>query len=275
MVGTGAFTMTSGRVASRRCSTANPTTGARTPTASSCPTSTRSSSGPSPTCRPVGRRWSRAMPMSTWTASARTSSSGGPTGSTMARAAVVPDPARETTYLLHQQRGAAVRQSRTCDERWRCAPTATSTSRSGRPATRSRTVRSPEGSLGYLEDPGFPGFDADAGNASLDQIGRPAEMQARMAVRGGWKGGGLRRFLRKLEESELPVPPLQREANPQEQGRRREGRTPVGGNRRAYHHQNLTPAKTPSSRPGLGPSSEAKPACTPKTGLTTAFRRGE
>jgi peptide/nickel transport system substrate-binding protein len=33
-----------------------------------------------------------------------------------------------------------------------------------------------EGSLGYIEDPGFPQFDADAGNALLDQIGRPAEI---------------------------------------------------------------------------------------------------
>ena len=30
-----------------------------------------------------------------------------------------------------------------------------------------------EGSLGYLEDPGFPDFDPEAGNALLDQIGRP------------------------------------------------------------------------------------------------------
>lgn len=33
-----------------------------------------------------------------------------------------------------------------------------------------------EGSLGYLEDPGFPQFDPDAGNAILDEIGRPAEI---------------------------------------------------------------------------------------------------
>jgi len=30
-----------------------------------------------------------------------------------------------------------------------------------------------EGSLGYVEDPGFPQFDADAGNALFDEIGRP------------------------------------------------------------------------------------------------------
>ncbi|MDH3707292.1 MAG: ABC transporter substrate-binding protein [Acidimicrobiia bacterium] len=30
-----------------------------------------------------------------------------------------------------------------------------------------------EGALGYLEDPGFPQFDPDAGNALLDEIGRP------------------------------------------------------------------------------------------------------
>nr|WP_269448373.1 ABC transporter substrate-binding protein [Ilumatobacter coccineus] len=30
-----------------------------------------------------------------------------------------------------------------------------------------------EGSLGYIEDPGFPQFDADAGNALFDEIGRP------------------------------------------------------------------------------------------------------
>ena len=30
-----------------------------------------------------------------------------------------------------------------------------------------------EGSLGYLEDPGFPQFDPEAGNALLDEIGRP------------------------------------------------------------------------------------------------------
>ncbi len=30
-----------------------------------------------------------------------------------------------------------------------------------------------EGALGYLEDPGFPAFDPDAGNAILDEIGRP------------------------------------------------------------------------------------------------------
>lgn len=30
-----------------------------------------------------------------------------------------------------------------------------------------------EGSLGYIEDPGFPGFDAAAGNALFDEIGRP------------------------------------------------------------------------------------------------------
>jgi peptide/nickel transport system substrate-binding protein len=33
-----------------------------------------------------------------------------------------------------------------------------------------------EGSLGYLEDPGFPQFDPDAGNALLDEIGRPDEI---------------------------------------------------------------------------------------------------
>ena len=33
-----------------------------------------------------------------------------------------------------------------------------------------------EGSLGFLDDPGFPGFDPEAGNALLDQIGRPAEI---------------------------------------------------------------------------------------------------
>ena len=33
-----------------------------------------------------------------------------------------------------------------------------------------------EGSLGYLEDPGFPEFDPEAGNALLDQIGRPDEI---------------------------------------------------------------------------------------------------
>ncbi len=30
-----------------------------------------------------------------------------------------------------------------------------------------------EGSLGFMEDPGFPQFDPDAGNAILDEIGRP------------------------------------------------------------------------------------------------------
>ncbi len=30
-----------------------------------------------------------------------------------------------------------------------------------------------EGALGYLEDPGFPPFDPDAGNALLDEVGRP------------------------------------------------------------------------------------------------------
>jgi len=30
-----------------------------------------------------------------------------------------------------------------------------------------------EGSLGYIEDPGFPGFDAAAGSALFDEIGRP------------------------------------------------------------------------------------------------------
>jgi peptide/nickel transport system substrate-binding protein len=30
-----------------------------------------------------------------------------------------------------------------------------------------------EGSLGYIEDPGFPQFDPDAGNALFDEIGRP------------------------------------------------------------------------------------------------------
>ena len=33
-----------------------------------------------------------------------------------------------------------------------------------------------EGSLGYIADPGFPQFDPDAGNAILDEIGRPAEI---------------------------------------------------------------------------------------------------
>lgn len=33
-----------------------------------------------------------------------------------------------------------------------------------------------EGSLGYLADPGFPQFDPEAGNALLDQIGRPEEI---------------------------------------------------------------------------------------------------
>ena len=33
-----------------------------------------------------------------------------------------------------------------------------------------------EGALGYMEDPGFPQFDADAGNALLDEIGRPDEI---------------------------------------------------------------------------------------------------
>lgn len=33
-----------------------------------------------------------------------------------------------------------------------------------------------EGSLGFLDDPGFPAFDPDAGNALLDEIGRPAEI---------------------------------------------------------------------------------------------------
>ena len=33
-----------------------------------------------------------------------------------------------------------------------------------------------EGSLGFLEDTGFPQFDPDAGNALLDQIGRPDEI---------------------------------------------------------------------------------------------------
>ncbi len=33
-----------------------------------------------------------------------------------------------------------------------------------------------EGALGFLDDPGFPQFDADAGNALLDQIGRPDEI---------------------------------------------------------------------------------------------------
>lgn len=33
-----------------------------------------------------------------------------------------------------------------------------------------------EGSLGYIADPGFPDFDPAAGNALLDEIGRPAEI---------------------------------------------------------------------------------------------------
>lgn len=33
-----------------------------------------------------------------------------------------------------------------------------------------------EGALGYLEDPGFPAFDPEAGNAILDEIGRPDEV---------------------------------------------------------------------------------------------------
>jgi peptide/nickel transport system substrate-binding protein len=33
-----------------------------------------------------------------------------------------------------------------------------------------------EGALGYIEDPGFPQFDPDAGNALWDEIGRPAEI---------------------------------------------------------------------------------------------------
>lgn len=33
-----------------------------------------------------------------------------------------------------------------------------------------------EGSLGFLDDPGFPAFDPEAGNALLDEIGRPEEV---------------------------------------------------------------------------------------------------
>ena len=33
-----------------------------------------------------------------------------------------------------------------------------------------------EGSLGYIADPGFPQFDPEAGNALLDEIGRPDEI---------------------------------------------------------------------------------------------------
>ncbi|TDT18035.1 peptide/nickel transport system substrate-binding protein [Ilumatobacter fluminis] len=33
-----------------------------------------------------------------------------------------------------------------------------------------------EGALGYIDDPGFPQFDPDAGNALLDEIGRPDEI---------------------------------------------------------------------------------------------------
>jgi peptide/nickel transport system substrate-binding protein len=88
---------------------------------------------------------------------------------------VVPDPARETTYLLINNEVPPF------DDPDMRRALALCTDRDEYLAFRApgnAIANGPfaEGSLGYLEDPGFPGFDADAGNALLDQIGRPAEI---------------------------------------------------------------------------------------------------
>jgi len=83
-----------------------------------------------------------------------------------------PDPARETTYLLINnasppfdnpefRRALALCTNRDEYLEFRA------------PGNALANGPFAEGSLGYLEDTGFPEFDAEAGNALLDEIGRP------------------------------------------------------------------------------------------------------
>ncbi len=88
---------------------------------------------------------------------------------------VTPDPARETTYLLINNEAPPFDNP---DFRRAVALCTDRDEYLAFRAPGNQLANGPfaEGSLGYLEDPGFPQFDPDAGNALLDQIGRPDEI---------------------------------------------------------------------------------------------------
>lgn len=89
---------------------------------------------------------------------------------------VEPDPAREVTYLMYNNSRPVFD---TAEER---RALALCTDREEYIAFRSPgTVIADgpfaEGSLGFLDDPGFPQYDPEAGNALWDEIGRPESIQ--------------------------------------------------------------------------------------------------
>ena len=140
------------------------------------PTSTASSSGRSPTWPPAGRRWRPATPTPSTTASARTASSGETEwvdGGNGTRPDGRPIARRRTSCSTTRSRRST---TPTCAVRSRCAPTARSTSPSAPRATRSPTVRSPRARSASSTTPASREFDPEAGNALLDQIGRPDEI---------------------------------------------------------------------------------------------------
>jgi peptide/nickel transport system substrate-binding protein len=88
---------------------------------------------------------------------------------------VTPDPARETVYLMFNN------DKPPFDNPDMRRALAMCTNREEYIAFRSPGNEIADGpfapgSLGYLDDTGFPGFDPDAGNALLDEIGRPDEI---------------------------------------------------------------------------------------------------